>query len=331
MRLLCAVTDAKERARIVSVLGSHHEVVEAATSAVAARLWDQAFEVAVVDAVLVARARQVAERIYVIAVVKENPTSSDYQQAYAAGADDVMRSGAPRDEVVGRASALARIRTWTAPPQSIASRLDKFELWGGLDALVAGEIGELLGQDVKPSASASGTVVIAAELPLTLTAEKIQLRLGFGIDEVTLVMLQAGLLGGDTSPEAAADALREIANTAGGVLKRRAMAVGLELTIGLPVDKSLVANDQVPGEHRAWTLESASGVQLACTATAMPSVPKVVGARDLKEGMVLASDVRNLNGVLIAPAGTNLTTTTVEQLARLLGSHATVEVNEIAA
>jgi len=331
MRVLCAVADAKERARIIAVIGSHHEVVEAATSAIAARLWDQGFEVAIVDAVLVARARQVPERIYLVAVVKENPTSTDYQHAYGAGADDVMRSGAPRDEIAGRTAALARIRAWTAPAATIASRLEKFEMWSRLDAIVAGEIGELLGLPVKPSATPSGQLVMAAELPLTLTSEKIQLRLGFGIDEVTLVMLQAGLLAGDTSPEAAADALREIANTAGGVLKRVAMAAGLELTIGLPVNKSLAANDQVAGEHRAWTLEAATGMQLACTATAIASVPKIVGARDLKEGMVLATDVRNPNGVLIAPAGTNLTTTTVEQLARLLGAHATVEVNEIAA
>jgi hypothetical protein len=47
--------------------------------------------------------------------------------------------------------------------------------------------------------------------------------------------------------------------------------------------------------------------------------------------MVLARDVRNAMGVLIAPAGTNITRTTVEQLARLLGAAASLEVNEIAA
>ena len=331
MRVLAAITDAKERARIVTLLATHHEVVEAATSAVAARQWDQRFDVAIVDAVQVARARQVPTRLYVIAVVKENPISTDYQLAYAAGADDVMRAGAPRDEVIGRANALDRIRAWNAPQITIASRLEKFELWSRLGDIVATEIGELLGHGVTSSSAPAGKLVMAAELPLTLTSEKIQLRIGFGIDEVTLVMLQAGLLAGDTTPEAAADALREIANTAGGALKRVAMAANIELTIGLPINKSIAANDQAAGEHRAWMLESTNGMQLACTATAMASVPKVIGARDLKEGMVLARDVRNPNGVLIAPAGTNLTTTTVEQLARLLGAHATVEVNDIAA
>jgi hypothetical protein len=47
--------------------------------------------------------------------------------------------------------------------------------------------------------------------------------------------------------------------------------------------------------------------------------------------MVLARDVRNAMGMLIAPAGTNITRTTVEQLSRLLGATANLEVTEIAA
>jgi hypothetical protein len=203
-------------------------------------------------------------------------------------------------------------------------------MWNQLHEIVGAELGELIGESFTPATQAPREVVQTSAIPLTLTAEHLQLRIGLGIDGCTMGALQSTLLGGDTSTEAMADAMREIANTAGGAVKRAALAAGVEFSIGLPSNTNLVACEG-RAHHRAWTLRAPSGVELACVVIASSTAPKVVATRDLREGMVLARDVRNAMGTLIAPAGTNLTRTTVEQLSRILGAAASLEVTEIAA
>ncbi|MGE0398441.1 MAG: hypothetical protein AB7T06_17175 [Kofleriaceae bacterium] len=330
MKVLAAISDAKERKRIAAVLvAANHEVVEAATATAAANMYD-GFDIAFVDVGQVGRARACPHRVYVIAVVSPSCPSSDYWAAYNAGADDVMRVTAPKDEVVGRAGALARIRTWACPQRTVTQRLATLPMWKDIDQIVAAELGELIGEPFAADAETCAAVVHASSIPLTLTAEQIQIRIGLGIDEATASSLQSTLLGGDTSGEAIADAMRELANTAGGAIKRMALDGGVEFSIGLPSNTNILVLDDQP-RHRAWTLRSASGVSFVCVAIATSSAPRVVPARELREGMVLARDVRNAMGVLIAPAGTNITRTTVEQLSRLLGETASLEVNEIAA
>jgi hypothetical protein len=316
MKILAAISDAKERKRIAAFLAAvPHEVVE--TTAVAAGVLEGGFDVAFVDAGSVGRSRMVTPRIFVIAVVSATAPSSDYWTAYSAGADDVMRVNAPKDEIIGRAGSLARIRSWAAPAPTVTQKLATFPMWKQIDQIVGAELGELIGEPFTPDLEMFSTVVQASSIPLTLTTEQIQIRIGLGIDFASMGALQSTLLGGDTSPDAIADAMRELANTAGGAIKRTALDSGVEFTIGLPSNANILAHEGKP-VHRAWTLRSASGVSFVCVAIATSNAPKVVPTRDLREGMVLARDVRNAMGVLIAPAGTNMTRTTCEQLARIL-------------
>lgn len=332
MRILAALGDAKERQRIAAFLtAAHHDVVENASPSAA--LADAAFDVAFVEVGHVGHARHAPHRIYVIAVVPVHAASSDYWAAYMAGADDVMRATAPRDEILGRANALARIRTWAGPPLTLAQRLAALPLWTRIEDIVAAELGQLVGEPFAVSCSTAPAdleIAVASTVTLALTSEQIMIRLGFTLDPTSAAALQATLLGGDTAPEAIADAMRELANTAAGAIARSAVCSGTELTIGLPSNSAVVASSAFPAA-RPWTLRTASGTTLACVAFAGSSAPKVVHARDLREGMVLARDVRNAMGVLVAPAGTNITRTTVEQLSRILGAAANLEINEIAA
>jgi DNA-binding response OmpR family regulator len=331
MKVLAAISDAKERKRIAAVLvAAHHEVVEAATAVAAAGMLQGAFDIALVDVGLVGRARAAPNRVYVIAVVSATAASSDYWTAYNTGADDVMRITATKDELGGRVAALARIRTWAAPRRSVTQRIASLSIWSNVVDVVAGSLGELIGEPFVLDAGSGRLVESASSIPLTLTTEEIQLRIGLGIDLETMAALQATLLGGDTSPDAVADAMREIANTAAGGIKRAGLDNGVEFTIGLPSNTNILACEATTA-HRSWTLRSASGVSFTCVAIALSNAPKLIATRDLREGMVLARDVRNAMGVLIAPAGTNITRTTVEQLGRLLGATANLEVNEMAA
>ncbi len=329
MKILAAISDAKERKRIAAFLAAaHHEVVEAATMAAAS--FDNGYDIAFVDMGNVGRARMVTPRIYVIAVLSPTAGSSDYWTAFNAGADDVVRINASKDELVGRAGALARIRSWAGPKPTVTQKLRSLPMWKDIEQIVGAELGELIGEAFTPDEATCCPVVQASSIPLTLTTEQIQIKIGLGIDDTTMGALQATLLGGDTSPEAVADAMRELANTAGGAIKRKALDGGVEFAIGLPSNANILVFESKPA-HRAWTLRSASGVSFVCVAIATSNEPKLVAARDLKEGMVLARDVRNSMGVLVAPAGTNVTRTTVEQLSRILGATANLEVNDIAA
>lgn len=330
MKVLTAISDAKERKRIAAYLvASNHEVVEAATAAAVGAMIE-GVDIAFVDMGLVGRMRAHPQRIYVIAVVSATAPSSDYWTAYTAGADDVMRITAPKDEIVGRGAALARIRSWASPPRSVNQRLASLPVWKQVEQIVGSELGALVGESFTMEPAESSVVVQASTIPLTLAAEQIQIRIGLGVDGASIDALQAGLLGGDTSPEAVADAMRELANTAGGALKRAALDSGTEFTIGLPSNANILVHDTKP-EHRAWMLRAESGLSFLCVAIASLSTPKLVPVRELREGMVLSRDVRNAMGVLIAPAGTNLTRTTVDQLGRLLAATASLEVSEIAA
>ncbi len=63
-------------------------------------------------------------------------------------------------------------------------------------------------------------------------------------------------------------------------------------------------------------------------AIALSCQPRPVARVALREGMVLASDVRNAGGTLLVSAGTYLTATTVERLGRFLEPDVCIDVTE---
>lgn len=329
MRILVAIKNERERRRIATVLaGANSEVLEAATSQSALEQLHGEIDIAFVDLGLVARAREVPRRIYVIAVLGANGPTSEYWTAYHAGADDVMLVTAGKDEIIGRASALARIRAW-ARPQSVADRLAALTAWQRVADVIGTQLGELIGDRFQPAEFVHEPILLASEITLTLPSEPLQIKLGFGLSAQALLALQQVLLGGDTSLDAASDAMRELANTAGGAFKHAAARDGLEFSMALPSNYNIFGVER--SEQRRWHLHGSGELAFACVAAAYATTPRIVVARDLREGMVLARDVRNPHGLLIAAAGTNLTRTTVERLARLLGATATVEIADAAA
>ena len=65
---------------------------------------------------------------------------------------------------------------------------------------------------------------------------------------------------------------------------------------------------------------------LSFTASIISRQNQRVTAHTLREGMVLARDLKNEAGVLLIPAGTRLTSSTVDRLTKLLGATFLVEV-----
>ena len=191
--------------------------------------------------------------------------------------------------------------------------------------------GELVGMPLEPVASEPATIHAASEIAVTYSASQLQIRIGIGVDCASAGELQNGLLGGDLSEAALADALRELANTAAGGFARGALACNAQLTIGMPSNRDLVSG-AASHEGRAFRLVAPGGsLVLHCVAIVSECAPKLVVASELREGMVLARDVMNSNGLLTVPAGTALTRATVQQLGRVLGAIGSYEVNEAAA
>lgn len=210
-------------------------------------------------------------------------------------------------------------------------RLFESKTWQRIDRCVGQELGELLGEPLATISAAvdTGAIVHTSQISLTFTAGETHLRLRLGVDDETGALLRASLLGGDESSEAMDDALREMANTAGGAIKRHALDDGYELTISLP--SSGMALHTSGSQSCAWVLEGDSGIRISCVIVRDHVAQHTVSAVELREGMVLARDVLDSAGALVASAGMSLTSTTVRTLSRRLPATAKLDVSYSAA
>jgi len=111
---------------------------------------------------------------------------------------------------------------------------------------------------------------------------------------------------------------------AGGALKRAALAENVSLTTGIPSTEKFAVPS---GASACWSLLSSTGeCRLAVVGEARQRTNERVAASLLSEGMILAHDVRNEGGILLAPAGSRLTSTSAAKLAKLLGARFFLEV-----
>jgi hypothetical protein len=160
---------------------------------------------------------------------------------------------------------------------------------------------------------------------MSLAGDQIELRVSIVVDEAALQWIKTTLLcDPEASTAAADDALRELANTAGGALKRAALSENVSLTTGIPITEPVTPPSAA---HACWTLAlDGVGCRLAVIGEVRKRSNERVASSKLAEGMVLAHDVRTEAGILLAPAGTRLTVTTAAKLAKVLGPRAHIEV-----
>jgi hypothetical protein len=194
----------------------------------------------------------------------------------------------------------------------------RLHAWRQLPALAADDVGQVIGQNLSisenpPAAVAGG--VHAAKLSLFAPQDAVEVRLHVIIEDSMLEWFRLTLLGDPATDEAATqDALRELANTAGGCLKRAALAEGLALTTGLPVD---VSQPSVSDTARRFSLNVGTK-RIVLTAEVHDRPLLQVQAGDLSEGMVPVADVYSSDGRLLATAGSRLTETTVANITNAL-------------
>jgi hypothetical protein len=155
-----------------------------------------------------------------------------------------------------------------------------------------------------------------ATIPMTHPSAQLDLCVSIGADLHARRWLGIAMLGDETaSDEVLRDIMRELANIAGGALKRAVQHEQTTLITGLPLDSDLTLCG--PGA-RYWEIETEDGGVIGLVADVRRRPNRRLPARRLIEGMVVVSDVCNGTGVLLLPSGTRLTSTTAERLSRLL-------------
>lgn len=290
---------------------------------------------AAVDLVRKLRLVQGTDHAYFVAVV-ESTAPGDATNLFAAGVDDVLRKACIREELVPRAEAPMRIRKYAAcllksVAYDLTSRVDlkRIRAYQESAAIVSADVSQILGEPVNlvegaPTRAAAGGY-FSATIPMSCVNEGIELRISIVVDGVALKAIAAALLGPDADELAKRDILRELANTAGGALKRAFAVEKVILTTGLPVDD---VKAPAPSESTRWWTAPLSGagamLALACELRDRPN--QRVAASALREGMVLVRDLRNESGALLVAAGTRLTATSAERVSRVLGGGLVVEV-----
>jgi hypothetical protein len=202
------------------------------------------------------------------------------------------------------------------------------QAWKALGALTATDFSQVLGQSFRVQSGwpAQFTSELhSATIPMSLAGDQLEVRLSVVVDSTMLEWVKETLLGDPTATtEATDDVLRELANTAGGALKRAALGENVTLTTGIPSSDTAVRPSDT---HACWTLTLDGGrACLAVVGEIRTRENQRVAASTLTEGMVLACDVRNEGGMLLVPAGARLTSTTAAKLAGLLGPRFFLEV-----
>jgi DNA-binding response OmpR family regulator len=342
VKVLIVHGDPSERKRLAFQISSlAASVFEAETTAAACKVLDREPEIVLIDwgigragdgDAFIRYLRTLDERArhYVIATCRR-PAPSDVTAVFAAGADDLLPAIASKEELLARIEGLNRMRAWArvlhrtnALDFTDAFDIEKLRVWRELDAIVNSELGEMLGRHLHPEVTENDPVRCTGTIPLSLSSEHLEVRLAVGLATSASYMFAKEVLGGNSAPEALADALRELANVAGGAIKRAALSDGVTITIGLPSNDDLFASPNA----RRWSARSDSGLHVTFAAVALDCRSRAIACSDLKERMVVARDVRNAAGMLLLSAGTSLTATTIERLQRFLASNVSVEVAE---
>lgn len=286
------------------------------------------------------RAQESDSHLYVVMTSVKN-LHGDLKIAFEAGADDYLKRPFSRDELLLRVGGLERIKRWasrvhvTAPP---AATQVGGASWQRIDQVVACDVGDMLGSESEilsddPPAS---VVAVVSEIALSSPDEEAEIRVRVGLDVNETPALGKALLDDESIDAAAArDILREVANTAGGAFRRALDGEGLEYTLGLPQD---VGVSQVQGAgandvlgYKQWRVRLHGGAITFhfCASLRGRSISRC-HVDQLREGMVLASDVLNVKGVVLLAKGTRLTQSHLERLPQTLGSKAVVDVVEAA-
>ncbi len=324
--------------RAINGLG-HHVVLERDPAAVFATTSREEADVVILDASL-------GEAVWV-GIIHLVRTNSAYRftivvgtggareavAALDAGADDYVRFPFDGPEFNSRLKVAERLlRFIRTSPLHVAdgpALVSGLPAWINLEESMSDALGSLLCVACqKVEASPTPEQPHTARLKFSLTRPQASVTLYMQADASALSSMTSLLLGTpSTDLPALEDALKEVLNTLGGVFKRNALPV-VEFTTGLP---ELTSSEAMSASQKPTTLSKEWQLGWGKHAITLLAVLRredveTVAVADLAEGMVLADDLHNPLGVLLAPRGMHLTLSTIKRLNGVLGMRTTVRV-----
>jgi DNA-binding response OmpR family regulator len=262
---------------------------------------------------------------------------SEVVTAYHAGADEYFRFPFEPSEFGARLSAAERIMRYVRSPGGLFDEgpilISELTAWADIEATLTKALADTLCvacQRVdEPFPSGQ---MFSSCLKFSLAKPRGSVTLHLVMAEPALVAI-TGLLLGSVSTEQGVliDACKEVLNTLGGTFKRGALPEH-DFTTGIPEMSSLEMMRQSARGARfkkSWTIGWGKHV-VGLQATIACDDVQMVPLHSLTEGMVLADDVRNPLGVLIAPRGTHLTESAIKRLYGVLGGSTSLRVSNVA-
>ncbi len=335
LRVLIVGDDTARRAEVARHLDADEYVlIDASLESAQAEVQRQPPEILLIlvpdggglDLLRALRAADASGRMYVIAVTSAHHPARMVSSAVAAGSHDVLCAPYAPQELRARVDVRRRLARWIAgrprdvpAVEPVRPKVDDLRAWHYLGDVVADDLETMLGL---PLCVTQGWPTFTATtqhatITMTMATDQLELCISIVADAAARQWLGATLLGdAAASEEALDDVMRELANLAGGALKRAARAEGPILSTGIPVDgRSLPRRES---GARCWTLPVDAQTQLAVIGEIRHRANRRIPARGLVEGMVVVADVHNPMGILLLPSGTRLTTTTAERLSDLL-------------
>jgi len=344
MRVLVVADSKLERealARILQAAAHRVELVSEAKAAVAAFTREAAqvllsvgSSTMAIDLLRKIRAVQGTDYPYFVALL-EKATASEIATLYAAGVDDFMRKPLLQEEFIGRIDAPRRIRTYatallasSARDWSSAVDVRGTHAFRETASIVASDLAEIVGESLAVVEGAPkdprSPALRCASIPMSMATDGLELRVSVIADRTALCAIGKVVMGEDLDEGAQRDLLRELANTAGGAIKRAYATDGVTLTTGLPVDGAAPVPDDATRWWIARAKEAGATIGLACELRERKN--ERVPAAHLREGMVITADLRNESGALLVAAGTRLTATSAGRVGRALGDRFLVQV-----
>jgi len=293
--------------------------------------------------------------VYVVLVTAHG--ASRLEHAFAAGADDFVTKPFRPEELIARLRAAERVldlegllRARARELETALRRIDvaaasraleraaaslvesdaldasrpleslaRGGAWSGLVGTVASSLEAFLGLEHAPTTERvlKGSPY-TAEVLLTEAALELEIAITVAADDSTINALAEHVLG-ESDREGGEALVLETANVVMGAVKTACTQGGFMFTGGLPAATEYSAAsatmEATPIRRRMTFASTAGALEVSARARQTKSVS--VRARDLKEGMVVGADVHDARGMLLIRAGSRLTETTTERLARL--------------
>lgn len=272
------------------------------------------------------RARPGPGPIVVLISVLNLPAARDH--AVTAGADDFLPKPVVPARLLQILAAPRKVRAVEAKRSQGSHPLTRAAAWSALPTSLAAVVGETLLMPTVPwdaPAAVSDEVKHLAMTSLIDTEHQLEMVAALSgsmadLERVTQVMLGEVASGA----ELVTATLTELVNILAGRMKTEFLREGYTFTLGIPstwnrTDLASTIADSVAS--RTLVLR-AGEVTLSAHICVRPSEAVDIPALELREGLVLASDVRNSSGGLILPACTRLTESAAQHLREMLRGRA---------